>query len=155
MVGKLLRQDRGTTRRRGKTGGEGGWEMLRRHGARVSGSMLVRWARSAHRETRRLDWNATLFWRRCPNLDEGRVEVGRYSDNATMTSFVSFASAREKPANAFFWLALRKQRDARIMRQPRGAPLAWSVVAPSIQALACLVVDPCTRRKGDDQQSDL
>ena len=103
--------DRGGARRGGQApatrpgyttaSGENRWRgrrrgrLLRRHGARVSGPRLVRWARSAHRDTRRLDASAT-FWRRCPNvhLAEGRLEVGRYSDYGFICKFSETLTTR-------------------------------------------------------------
>ena len=142
-------------------------------GARVPGSRLVRWARSAHRDTRRLDASAT-FWRRCPNvhLAEGRLEVGRYSDYGFICKFSETLTTRT--VMCYPSVAVKIQ-GTNTLPLPKVSPQTASCLHPSCarqggradggrEGSTCLVVagwlspsihSRATRRKDEVQQSDL
>ena len=160
--------DRGGARRGGQApatrpgyntaSGENRWRgrrrgrLLRRHGARVSGSRLVRWARSAHRDTRRLDANAT-FWRGGVPMSISPKDALKSVVTRTMDSFCKFSEHLVKTRERKALTARRKQRDASIMREAgRESPLACLVVAGSLRAS---IHEPTRRRMDEDQQFDL
>ena len=160
VVGKLLRQDRGTTR----VGGNG-WRgrrrgrFLRRHGARVSGSRLVRWARSAHRDTRRLDASATFFGGGVP-MSISPKDALKSVVTRTMDSFSKFSEHRDN-ANGYGLTVVGRENPANQNSSRRNSVMPPSCArqgggrAPLARGWLRASIHEPTRRKDEDQQSDL